>query len=137
MINSTDQIIATDEVNGIDLVVTKDDRTYLYLRHEKPASCFLAYPFLAAMLRTITKKRSATLAVVPLPEIAGIAETLPFIAILSIRNRLVLACAPNLQNGSDAQAIFEAMPSLPMVVSSREVLANRHIYERVMSLGRN
>ncbi len=137
MLNSTDTIIASDEANHIDLCVTADDRAYLFLRHETPASCFLNCPLFAAMLRTIEKRRRLSLHVEPLPQIPGVNHEIPLMAFLSICDRVVLACVPTLRDSIEADAIFEALPFLPMVISNDSVLANGRIYNRVMSVGRN
>jgi hypothetical protein len=137
MLNSTDTLIASDEVNNIDLFITADGRVYLFLDHEPPASCFLNCPLFAAMLRTIEKRRRVSLHVEPLPQIPGVAHEIPLMAFLSICDRVVLACVPTLHDSAEAEAIFDALPFLPMVVSNDEVLANRKVYDRVMSIGRN
>jgi hypothetical protein len=136
MLSQPDTLIASDSVNNIDLLVTEKGQVYLYLQHEKPATCYLNYPFLADMLKAIGRRR-ISLHVEPAPEIPGVTHEIPIIAFVCVANRVVLACIPTLKPGGDAEAIFKALPWLPMIVSNCEVLANRQLYERVMSVGRN
>lgn len=137
MLNSNDTIIASDDANKIDLIITVDGRVYLFLRHETPASCFLNCPLFAEMLRVIEKRPRVSLHVEPLPQIPGVDREIPLMAFLSICDRVVLACVPTLRSSAEADAIFEALPFLPIVISNDEVLANRKVYDRVMSVGRN
>jgi hypothetical protein len=89
------------------------------------------------MLRVIEKRPRVSLHVEPLPQIPGVDREIPLMAFLSICDRVVLACVPTLRDSAEADAIFEALPFLPLVISNGEVLANRKVYDRVMSVGRN
>lgn len=129
-------LLATDDINQVALCVTKG---HVYLKFTRPKTWFfkLRYPFLAEMLATVRNPKKLTLHLEPFPQFPDVSEELPFAVFVSVCGRVVFGCLPTTPAHADLEAIFRALPHLPMLVTESQVVANRSVYERVMHLERN